>query len=231
MPIVETIYLKMNLGKYLNSNSPKLNAYFGINNQGNYKSLFGYISCLLPSNENLILGKDIFTGWIQDMIVLAVPLSNREIYFNFNRIKPQDVRLQSECKCPNDFSRNENEFSQYCLRNDEIKFDQKNVSYLNDFAHPLEYINDEKFETSWISSTLPLMDSADNSAQPIKISLDFENGIYILNRIELYFTSVPPTEILIETNYENKWQILQKYSTACNPNEKNCRKLPRFNFV
>ena len=83
MPIVETIYLKMNLGKYLNSNSPKLNAYFGINNQGNYKSLFGYISCLLPSNENLILGKDIFTGWIQDMIVLAVPLSNREIYFNF----------------------------------------------------------------------------------------------------------------------------------------------------
>lgn len=155
-----------------------------------------------------------------------MPLSNREIYFKFDTFKLQDVRLQPECKCPNDFARNENEFSQYCLRNDEINFDQKNISYLNDFAHPLEYINDEKFETSWISSTLPLT-SSDNAAQPIKISLDFVNGAYIINRIELYFTSIPPTELLIEIYYQSRWRNLQRYSTNCLENENNCRKLPR----
>ena len=70
------------------------------------------------------------------MTVLAVSLSNREIYFKLNTAKAKDIRLQAECKCPNDFSRNEGEFSPNCLRNDEINFDQKNVSYLNDFAHP-----------------------------------------------------------------------------------------------
>jgi hypothetical protein len=167
------------------------------------------------------------------MIVLAVALNNREIYFKFNKMKSKDIRLQSECKCPNDFPRNEDEYSQYCLRNDEISFEQKKISYLNDFAHPLEYINDNNFETSWISSTLPVI-ASDNSAQPIKIILDFVNGIYILNRIELYFTSIPPIDILIETLYEDQWRVLQKYSTKCPAEENYCRKLPKFvkkNFI
>lgn len=225
MPSVQTAYLNMNLARSIVSDPKSINIFVGINNKGELKLKIFIVKS--KTKMFIFLGGDIFYGWIQDMILLTFPLSNREVYFLYNGPKAKDVLFQPDCKCPNDYARNENIYSRYCLRNDDISFEQKRISYLNDFAHPIEFINDNDFETSWISSTLPLL-SSDDTAQPIALYLNFFNGDYIINRIEIYFTSIPPTNIEIERFNEGEWSLFQKYSTNCLSKDKNCRKLPKY---
>ena len=87
---------------------------------------------------------------------------------------------------------------------------------LNKYAHSVEQLNDDDFQTSWISCIV----SFNNS---IAIVLDFQNGAYITERIEVYFVSLPPAVLTIEKFDGQKWELLQTYSSTCNESSSTCR--------
>ena len=102
--------------------------------------------------------------------------------------------IQSECRCPNDFPRNEDENSIFCLLNTYDAFSSRNkMSRLNPYTHNIGNINDDDLKTTWISCI---------SASPIILNLDLNNGVYLLQRIEMFFSSLPPTNLLIQ-RYNN----------------------------
>ena len=149
-----------------------------------------------------------YYGWIQDLRVFLISLVNIEILELFDESNTY-VSIQSECRCTNSYPRNENENSAFCKSNENLpEYLQKKVTRLNSLAHPLGYLNDDDFSTSWISCILTI-------TNPISIILDLLNGEYIVQRIEIYFTSLPPTELVIERFYKDKWTTVQFYSIEC----------------
>ena len=148
-----------------------------------------------------------------------ISLVNIEILDLFG--KTNALSIQNECRCSNEYPRNENENSVYCQSNENLPFYlQKKIFRLNSLAHPLGYLNDDDFSTSWISCILTV-------SNPISIVLDLLNGIYIVQRIEIYFTSLPPTELTIERFYNNQWNMIQFYSIACENSNPACVQLPK----
>ncbi len=136
--------------------------------------------------------------------------------------KKYSATIQPECRCSNEFPRNQDKDSVNCLSNRNETINLLNtISRVNYYAHPINYINDDDFKTNWISCILTI-------TNPITIVLDFENGIYIIQRIEIFFTSLPPTDLIFERYIDNKWSLLQQYSIDCDPSGKNltCVKLP-----
>jgi hypothetical protein len=135
-----------------------------------------------------------------------ISLVNIEIFELFG-IKKYNT-IQPECRCPNEYPRNLEADSTDCLsnRNESITL-LNTLSRLNEYAHPINYINDDDFKTSWISCILTI-------TNPISIVIDFENGVYIIQRIEIFFSSLPPTNLIFERYIDNKWVMLQEYSTG-----------------
>ena len=145
-------------------------------------------------------------------------MTNAEFLKLYN--KPGRARIQPECRCPNDFPRNEDESSSYCIKN--LHYSQDKVRSLdrrfrlNKYAHSVEQLNDDDFQTSWISCIV----SFNNS---IAIVLDFQNGAYITERIEVYFVSLPPAVLAIEKFDGQRWELLQTYSSTCSESSSTCR--------
>lgn len=142
-------------------------------------------------------------------------------------IEDKEVKIQPECRCSNDFPRNENINSTFCITNSAATPGSSNQtilnksSRLNDFAHPLAFINDGNFKTSWISCILSI-------SSPIVIEIDLYNGVYLLQRIEIFFTSLPPTSLTIEKYYNLEWVLVQEYSLNCDEQKSaNCVQLPQ----
>lgn len=132
--------------------------------------------------------------------------------------------IQPECRCANDFPRNQYTNSTMCVRNvhTDPSLIEAQTSRLNEFAHPLEFINDGNFKTSWISCILTLTNS-------ISIEIDLINGIYLVQRMEIFFTSLPPTLLLVEKYLNGQWSLLQAYSIACDGGtNSSCIQLPAY---
>ena len=170
--------------------------------------------------------KEIFTGWIQDVNLFLAALTHREIHIFHNGSSYENIRIQPECRCPDDYPVNENKFSTNCLPYTiDSSTKVKNITYLNTYAHPLEFINDGDFLTTWVSEFSPLIDK--KSFQPLSIVINLQNGVYILHRIEVYFQSFPARSILIERFYDDEWTKLSNYSLSCKTNDTTCLSLPR----
>ena len=136
-----------------------------------------------------------------------------------------NVSIQSECRCPSEYPRNENENSTNCLSNkNELEYFANKVFRLNSNAHPLGYLNDDDFATNWISCILTI-------TNPITITMDFLNGVYIIQRVEIFFSSMPPTNLLIERYSNNHWIVIQTYSVDCEDSSLVCVKLPKYNIT
>lgn len=194
---VTSIDLSYDLGSYLVKNSDRINFYVGIDSNG----------------ENT------FFGWIQDLKVFTISLVNREILDLFG-IESIDLRIQPECRCSNAYPRNQNRNSTICLKNKFNMLDQLDrQTRLNQFAHPLNYMNDDDFKTSWISCIL-------TSTNPIEVVLDLENGVYLVERIEIFFANLPPTKVIIQRFYENQWFEIQRYSIDCDGSDPACGQIP-----
>ena len=194
---VPSINLSFDLGSYIVNNSQRINFLIGAD----------------------LKGDNTFTGWIQDLKVFTISLVNAEVSSLFG-VESNEVIIQAECRCPNEYPRNQNRNSTVCLKN---KFDILNqldtANRLNQFAHPLSFINDDDFKTSWISCIL-------TNTNPIELILDFENGIYLVQRIEIFFANLPPTTVVIERFLENKWFEIQRYSIDCDGSDPACGKIP-----
>ena len=162
-----------------------------------------------------------YFGWMQDVRAFMFPVTNAEIFQFYNQNKYR-LFIQPECRCPNDYPRNEDETSIFCLTNIYDAFSSRNkLSRINPFSHSIGYVNDGDSKTSWISCI---------STNPISLTLDLFNGVYLLQRIDLFFSSFPPTNLLIQRFYENKWYTIQNYSTSCEPNDLKCFSLPQYIF-
>lgn len=129
--------------------------------------------------------------------------------------------IQPECRCPNEFPRNENLNSEYCIKNslDPSKLTSSSKkNRLNDDTHPLEYINDGNLNTRWISCILTVNN-------PIVIELDLLNGVYLIQRIEIFFTSLPPTHLTVQKFISDNWITLQVFDTNCDTD--SCVQIPK----
>lgn len=147
-----------------------------------------------------------------------IPLTNAEILQLYGKVKYY-LFIQPECRCPNDYPRNENENSIFCFTNIYDAFSSRNkLDRLNQYTHNIGYINDDDLKTTWISCI---------STNPITLNLDLQNGIYLLQRIEIFFSSMPPTNLLIQRYYNNKWIVIQNYSTTCETSDEKCTQLPQ----
>jgi hypothetical protein len=168
---------------------------------------------------NFIISQDLsgvsnYYGWIQDVRIFLIPLTNAEI---FDLFKPGEyfVFIQPECRCPNESPRNQNEYSVFCVSNDPNQTDK--LRRVNEFSHDIGFLNDNDLKTTWISCI---------STNPITLSMDFVNGAYILQRIEIYFSSLPPLNLILERYFKDEWHVLMTYSTNCSRFDKKCTKLP-----
>ena len=104
----------------------------------------------------------------------------------------------------------------YCLTNK--KNSNKNISRLNRHSHSVGFLNDDSLATSWISSI---------SSNMIQIIIDLVNGAYLLEQINISFTSFPPTNLVIQRFYENKWYFIHRFSIDCEINDSTCSQLPK----
>jgi hypothetical protein len=198
---IGTVNLRYDIGSYIVKNVDELNFYIGTDLEGKFR----------------------FYGWIQEVKIFLISLVNLEISNLFANQMPNQIKIQSECRCPNEFPRNENLNSIFCGTNQlvSLSFISK-MSRLNEYAHPLGFLNDEDFTTSWISCILTITNS-------IILELDLENGIYIIERIEIYFSSLPPTSLVIQRWFKNRWTELQSYSIDCNTT--SCIRLPAYEEI
>ncbi len=145
-----------------------------------------------------------------------IALTNAEIldlhtpnkYFSF---------FQPECRCSNDYPRNENDYSMYCLKNKPDDALNEKLTRLNKYSHNIGFLNDNNLETTWISCI---------STNPVNIVIDLFNGDYVLERIEIYFSSLPPTDLVLQRYFNNEWIEIQTYSVNCSSNL-NCVSLPK----
>jgi hypothetical protein len=169
-------------------------------------------------NNSCFEGIDLFNGWIQEARVFLAALVNIEIMELYDKTNAK-ILIQKECRCPNDFPRNENTESKFCLRN--VKNSPEREYRLNEHSHSIDFLNDNDFQSSWISCILTI-------DKPISIVIDLANGIYLLERIEIYFSSIPPTNILLERFSNHQWFFIQSYSIDCNANNISCSKLPEY---
>jgi hypothetical protein len=88
-------------------------------------------------------------------------------------------------------------------------------------AHPVSFLTDNNLNTNWISSI---------AINPITIYFDIYNGttmIGLVDRIEIYFTSLPPENLIIEGYLNNEWTLLQLYSINCNTRNDSCIQLSK----
>lgn len=158
-----------------------------------------------------------YFGWIQELRIFLFPLTNLEIFVLYNRnITTGNIFIQSECKCPAEYPRNENEYSINCLPN---TLSNKTNLRLNKNSQSIGFINDDNLNTTWMSTANP---------KQINLTLDFLNGFYLIEQIEIYFTSLPPTNLLMQRFYNDKWLIIHNYSTRCESNDTFCSHLPKF---
>ncbi|RNA01582.1 atlastin-like isoform X2 [Brachionus plicatilis] len=194
---VASIDLAYELGSYIVNKSEEINFFVGIDFRGENK----------------------FYGWIQDLRVFTISLVNAEVSDLFG-VNSNEVRIEPQCRCANAYPRNQNRNSTICLKNKFNKLDQLDTeSRLNQFAHPLNYANDDNFKTSWISCIL-------TSTSPIELVLDLENGVYLVQRIEVFFANLPPTRVVIQRFYENRWFEVQRFSIDCDGSDPACGKIP-----
>ena len=159
-----------------------------------------------------------YYGWIQDVRIIPLPLANAEI---FDLYKPNKyyVFIQSECRCPNDYPINQDSYSTNCLRNNpRVVNSLAQANRLNEFSHNIGFLNDNNLDTTWISCI---------ATNPITFVIDLTNGIYILQRIEIFFSSFPPTSLILQRLYNQKWTQLQAYSLNCSTADSGCTQLPR----
>lgn len=164
--------------------------------------------------EKKIEGYQRYLGWIQNARLFLVALVDIEISELYGKIGPKSIKIQAECRCSIEYSKNENQFSTMCIdtkTNDEI-------SRVNVNAHSVNYVNDDDFKTSWISCSL-------SPANSIILEIDLENGVYLIERVEVFFASLPPTSLSIEKFYNNRWSLLQYFSNDCT-GLTNCVKIP-----
>lgn len=165
-------------------------------------------------------GRSNYYGWIQDVRIFLIPLTNAEL-LDLHIKDSYYVFLQPECRCPNDFPRNENKYSMFCMTNENTTGSDDNnhlMRRINDNSHDIAFLNDNDLKTTWVSLI---------STNPISLELDLVNGIYILQRVEIYFSSLPPTSLKLETFYENRWRTIQTYSIECPQFEAGCTQLPK----
>ncbi len=140
-----------------------------------------------------------FFGWIQDVKFFLFALTNTEICEIFNK-KKVTIHIQPECRCPNGFPRIESELSIYCTTN---KKPLKRQLRLNKLAHNIMFLNDEDMNSEWISSLSP---------NDITISIDL-NDIFIIHKIEIIFSSLPPTNLIMQRFSQGKWHLIQDFSS------------------
>jgi len=157
-----------------------------------------------------------YYGWIQDVRIFLIPLTNAEI-FDLFRPYEYSVFIQPECRCPNEAPRNQDKYSVYCMSNHLNKTDK--LRRVNEFSHDIGFLNDDDFKTTWISCI---------STSPVKLNMDFVDGSYILQRIEIYFSSLPPLNLILERYFNNKWHALMTYSRNCTSSDRTCTKMPEY---
>ena len=188
--------------------------------------------------SNISIDSNRYNGWLQDVRVFLIALVNVEIYSLFhgyhnnnnnNNNVSQRVHIQPECRCPNTRPRNVDASSTHCASNEPTTpspvliattttstttttpvASMATTSRINPLAHPLAFINDNDYETSWISCILTMN-------KPISIVLDLLNGVYILQQIQVVFSSLPPTRLTIEryTDDQQRWTHMKLFSTDC----------------
>ena len=77
---------------------------------------------------------------------------------------------------------------------------------LNKFVHNIMFLNDEDTKSEWISSTLP---------NNVTITVDLIET-YLIHKIEIIFSSLPSTNLVMQRFHQDKWHLVQNYSTPTN---------------
>ncbi len=111
--------------------------------------------------------------------------------------------MQPECRCPNEFPRIESEFSIYCTTN---KKPLQRQQRLNKLAHNIMFLNDEDMKSEWISSLSPYN---------LTIGIDL-NETYLIHKIEIMFSSLPSTSLIMQRFSQDKWYLIHNYSGNSN---------------
>ncbi len=77
----------------------------------------------------------------------------RDIELIYSGTLPK-LRIQSECRCPQDYPKIRPDFTDRCIRNGVPDNTGDDVPRLNEDAHPLEYINDGDANSYMVSAFL-----------------------------------------------------------------------------
>ncbi|XP_058131204.1 usherin [Dasypus novemcinctus] len=183
-------------------------------------------------------GLEQFVGRMQDFRLYQVALTNREILEVFSGDLLR-LHIQSHCRCPGSHPRVHPLEQQYCIPNDAEDTTSNRVSRLNPEAHPLSFINDNDFGTSWVSRVFTDITQLNRG---VTISVDLENGQYQVFYIFIQFFSLQPTAIKIQRKRQDSlvWEDWQYFARNCsifgmknngdleNPDSVNCLQL--FNY-
>ncbi|XP_004700202.1 usherin [Echinops telfairi] len=179
-----------------------------------------------------------FVGRMQDFRLYQVALTNREILEVFSGDLPR-VHVQSQCRCPGSHPRVHPRVQRFCISNDAEDTTEDRVSRLNSEAHPLSFVNDNDFGTSWVSR---IFTNITQLNQGVTLSIDLENGQYQVFYIIIQFFSPQPTAIRIQRKKEDEadWEDWQYFARNCSvfgmrnngkletPDSVNCLQLSNF---
>ncbi|XP_074661048.1 usherin-like [Tubulanus polymorphus] len=151
-------------------------------------------------------GNGQFFGRLQDFKFYSYTLTNREIGELYSGVFPS-VPLQSNCRCPATHPRVRPQSSRYCIRNgvpNDKTADE--VVRLNNYSHPLGYLNDGDSSTFWVSSDL----------NEVTLTVDLLDQFQIFY-VVLTFYSPMSQSIIIERMKDSAspWTRWQLYATDC----------------
>ena len=111
-----------------------------------------YISCYII-NSVFHTGQNQFLGWIQEMSFYGETLSNRDIDLLYSGTLPE-LHIDTECRCPPSHPRVKPTETTYCIPNGVTDNTGQQILRLNEYAHPLGYLNDGNAMSFFVSRFL-----------------------------------------------------------------------------
>ncbi|XP_013386515.1 usherin-like [Lingula anatina] len=151
-------------------------------------------------------GSDQFLGRLQGFRFYPVTLTNREIEEVSSGVLPS-VHLQTACRCPPSHPRVKPFRSRFCIKNGVPDNTINQVLRLNNYSHPLEFLNDGDGNSIWVSSFL----------DDVTITIDLQDEFQVFY-VVLQFYSPLPTTVTIERKRAGSpvWERWQLYASDCN---------------
>ncbi|XP_041351149.1 usherin-like [Gigantopelta aegis] len=150
-------------------------------------------------------GTSQFIGKLQNFRFFSSALTNREVAQVYSGVFPE-VRIQSDCRCPESHPRIKAQSSHYCIANGVPDNAGSDVLRFNKESHPLEYANDGDSNSIWVSKFVDRLN--------ITIDLGDEFQVFL---VILQFYGPQPKAVIVERQYQGSstWETWQLYADDC----------------